>query len=1471
MAFNIALSGLNATAEAIDVTSNNIANSQTVGYKAGQYVFADQFFRAQDPQSKDRSGMGTYRMAIRRDQNYGTITGTQNPLDLALTGPGMFVLAKTATGNVPNETPNVFQYTRNGQFAVDSQNRIVNENGMLLVGYPADTQGNISQGGFSVLTMDQSPLPAKASSASTINVNLNNTGNPISTAFDPNQTVTYTQSTSQTVYDSAGNQHTLSQYYAKTDPATLYFYPQDASGTNFSFNPTQDVSPLAQNFGVGQNVAGIPSGVAQDANFSIATTASPPTGSTPASVEYLSGASIVPFPANQSSTYQMTLNDGSKMLVTKQSFTDNTTDPANPKTYTRFAFSADRYKIYSTVDGINVNRVIDTQSQVGANFSPVGVITLSQNKVVGKNAGTILASETGFVEGVNAGTIAASENGFVNGANATSATDTVGFGANLNNGQAITVNGLTYTNTTGSAITAANIAVLFSTSAIGTNSGANANGYTGTWNAAYSQTTTNTGGVLGLTAAVAGGSKAAAILVSTNGPSLPTGAFVQGGTVVGTTVGAEAAFSQGANATFAADTVAFSADLGNGDSITVNGLTYTNTTGAAIPAASIAAQFSTSAIGTNSGTNTNGYTGTWNTAYSQTTTNIAGVLGLTAAVAGGSKIAASVVAAPVVATAATDSISFTANLGNGDAITVNGLTYTNTTGSAITAANIAALFSTSAIGTNSGTNANGYSGTWNAAYSQTTTNPMATTLGITAAITGSGKVGLTKAADTVAFSADLGNRDSITVNGLTYTNTTGSTISAANIAVLFSTANIGTYSGHPGSGYSGTWGAAYSQTTINTGGVLGLAAAAAGAGKSAVAVSSTQALSYATDAITFAADLPDTKTITVNGLTYTNTTGGAIPAASIAAYFSTSAIGTNSGTNANGYTGTWNTAYSQTTTNTAGVLGLTAAVAGGSKTAAGLASSNAPTVATPGSFVQGGTVMGTISASEAGFVNGTSVALAATPQVIASATDTVTFSQMAPGDSVTIAGLTFTNNTANTITANQAASKFTATNITANSNTNANDYTGIFDLTNFSADSATSGIGNANIVFSSMAQGASAQNLSAGSVIAHQMHSNQTVTSVSVGGAIAGSAPAGTYTLGNVVITNGVSGAATASVLPTGGIPGVYTVNLSGGTGTGAQAIVNYSGSGKITGITLNGGQNYAAGNILNIPAGSLGSGSTAFSLAALTSQQVITGTYMTLSSGVGPALRSNQLIQDGVVQQHQNFDFANGVSMEINNSGSVVDSISTIANSFNNKTITVSNQPSGIMGFVAGKNIDSLSRDQFGKPAYNTRTTISTSVGSGTLKNMLSINIDSTNMTAYSSAAQTYDNSTDGNPMAQLTAYSIDNAGKLVANYDNGITVVKGQLAIANFNNTEGLIPIGANSYERSGADGMGSGPVIYGTANTGNLGAIRAKSVESSNVDLTAELVKLMTLQRLYSANSQAVKIEAATIVDDAIRLGQ
>ncbi len=239
--YGIGLSALNAFSEAIDVTSNNIANGQTVGYKSAEYVFADQFFKAQNPQSRDRAGMGTSRMIIRRANTYGTISGTQNPLDLAIAGPGMFILAKQVDGTVPTENPQKFQYTRNGQFAVDANNRIVNENGLFLVGYAADSSGNVLDSSKSVLKLDPTPMAQQATKTSTINLNLDSRANPTSGgAFDPKSPASYSQSISQTVYDDKGSSHTLSMFYKKVNSLDLVL-TQQAGANTFTFEPKQAI------------------------------------------------------------------------------------------------------------------------------------------------------------------------------------------------------------------------------------------------------------------------------------------------------------------------------------------------------------------------------------------------------------------------------------------------------------------------------------------------------------------------------------------------------------------------------------------------------------------------------------------------------------------------------------------------------------------------------------------------------------------------------------------------------------------------------------------------------------------------------------------------------------------------------------------------------------------------------------------------------------------------------------------------------------------------------------------------------------------------------------------------------------------------------------------------------------------------------------------------------------------------------
>jgi flagellar hook-basal body protein len=196
-----------------------------------------------------------------------------------------------------------------------------------------------------------------------------------------------------------------------------------------------------------------------------------------------------------------------------------------------------------------------------------------------------------------------------------------------------------------------------------------------------------------------------------------------------------------------------------------------------------------------------------------------------------------------------------------------------------------------------------------------------------------------------------------------------------------------------------------------------------------------------------------------------------------------------------------------------------------------------------------------------------------------------------------------------------------------------------------------------------------------------------------------------------------------------------------------------------------------------------------------------------------------------------------------------------------------------GTVAFVGGKNIDSLSKDAFGVPQFNTQFAINASAGTGSgwgqtnNGGVVQFTLDSTEMTGYSSTGQTYTNTQDGSATSQLASYNVDSSGRLTAQYDNGSSVVKGQVLLAYFNNIAGLIPNGNNTYEASEA----SGEALLSFPGDGNLGAIRSKAVEQSNVDLTAELVKLMVLQRQYSAVSQATKVMAATLIDDAINIGR
>jgi flagellar hook protein FlgE len=137
-----------------------------------------------------------------------------------------------------------------------------------------------------------------------------------------------------------------------------------------------------------------------------------------------------------------------------------------------------------------------------------------------------------------------------------------------------------------------------------------------------------------------------------------------------------------------------------------------------------------------------------------------------------------------------------------------------------------------------------------------------------------------------------------------------------------------------------------------------------------------------------------------------------------------------------------------------------------------------------------------------------------------------------------------------------------------------------------------------------------------------------------------------------------------------------------------------------------------------------------------------------------------------------------------------------------------------------------------------------------------LSVNWSGT--TQYGSATSEREPSQNGYSAGSLQRYSIDENGVILGQYSNGKSRALGQIAMANFASVDGLIPLGNNAWAESSA----SGPPQIGVPNAGSMGTLRASSVETSNVDLTEELVNMITAQRVYQANAQTIKTEDSVL---------
>ncbi|MBE0403372.1 flagellar hook protein FlgE [Halomonas citrativorans] len=203
MSFSQALSGLNAQREKLGAIGNNIANSQTVGFKSSNVQFADVF-------AESRIGLGVRTSAVLQDFTQGNVESSSRNMDLAISGEGFFRFQQ------PNGEVG---YSRNGQLTMTADGRLVNAQGAQIMGYAADANGNVQAGGQAVgLTVDSDALPAKSTTAVENVLNLDSreqVGEGLNTITVGENEIDYHFTTNFTVYDSLGNPFNINVYYEK--------------------------------------------------------------------------------------------------------------------------------------------------------------------------------------------------------------------------------------------------------------------------------------------------------------------------------------------------------------------------------------------------------------------------------------------------------------------------------------------------------------------------------------------------------------------------------------------------------------------------------------------------------------------------------------------------------------------------------------------------------------------------------------------------------------------------------------------------------------------------------------------------------------------------------------------------------------------------------------------------------------------------------------------------------------------------------------------------------------------------------------------------------------------------------------------------------------------------------------------------------------------------------------------------------
>jgi flagellar hook protein FlgE len=266
--FSIALSGLTASSSDLDITANNIANADTVGFKGSRAEFADVYASGAVNLNTSVTGEGVRLATTAQQFTQGNISTSSSNLDLAISGDGFFTL-KDSSGLV---------YSRNGQFAEDSNGNVVSSTGQALQVYPPLVNGGFNTGALSDLNLQTAQSAPQATTTASVILNLPaGSTAPAVAPFDPNNSLTYSQSTSTTVYDSLGQSYPATMFFSQTAVPNVWAVNLTVNGTQvgaaqnltFStagavtapagggltfagFNPPDGAQPMSMNFNFGQ-------------------------------------------------------------------------------------------------------------------------------------------------------------------------------------------------------------------------------------------------------------------------------------------------------------------------------------------------------------------------------------------------------------------------------------------------------------------------------------------------------------------------------------------------------------------------------------------------------------------------------------------------------------------------------------------------------------------------------------------------------------------------------------------------------------------------------------------------------------------------------------------------------------------------------------------------------------------------------------------------------------------------------------------------------------------------------------------------------------------------------------------------------------------------------------------------------------------------------------------------------------------